>query len=554
MLKHIYIKNFTIISELDLELTHGLTVITGETGAGKSIVLDALQIALGDRAESNLIRANNERCEISITFDIKANKLAQQWLEVQALDEEDECIVTRILSKDGRSRTMINRRPCTLQQVRELGNFLVQIHGQHQHQALLKNDHQRELLDDFSAHPDICHQVRKLYQQWHDINDEISKLKNSTQDQSARIDLIQYQLTELNQLALKDNELSELEQEHRKLANAEQIIYQTNQALNFLSDNEENSSLAHLYDAQQQIQMLSDKHATLSNAGELINNAIIQIEEAADELRNYLDHLEINPERLQEIEQRLTIIHDVARKHHVQPEQLLELQQRLQQQLQGLLHSGERISYLEQQLQKLYTEYLQVASQLTASRQKAAKKLAKLISEQIRPLGMPNAELKVELQPLSNSQPAPHGLERIEFLVNTNPGQTLQPLSKVASGGELSRIALAIQVVTAQTTGTPTLIFDEVDVGISGGTAEIVGKLLKSLGDKAQVLCITHLAQVASQGHQHLHVQKITSKQHTETTIKLLSPREKIDEIARMLGGVKITDRTLAHAKEMLGL
>lgn len=553
MLAHIHIKNFTIIDQLDLEFQSGLTVLTGETGAGKSIVIDAIELVLGGRAEGQIIRPGCDRCEITLIFALKSASAAQQWLAEHELTGENECIVQRIITSDGRSRSLINSQTCTLQMTRELGALLVNTHNQHQHQALLKTEHQRQLLDAFANHSILCKQVKQLYQQWQQLQLQWNNLRTKTTDRDARLELLKYQVQELDQLALTENELTELEQEHKRLAHGEQLINQCQAALDYINDNEKFSVLAGLYQAIQQIENLQNLNKSVATAAELLNHAIIHTEEASSELRHFLTGLELDPERLAEIEQRLNKIHDIARKHQTKPEQLSTMHQQLTQQLTQLEDADEQLQQLQQQLDKTTLEYQQAADKLTQSRQKAAEKLSQLVTQKIQTLGMPQGKLQIQLQKHKDTTPTANGQENVEFVVTANPGQPLQPLNKVASGGELSRISLAIHVITAQQETTPTLIFDEVDVGVGGSIAEIIGQLLRELGNNNQILCITHLPQVAAQGQHHLQVKKHSTENSTLTQIEALSPEKKVAEIARMLGGIKITERTLEHAREMVG-
>lgn len=553
MLKHLFIKNFAIIDKLDLELQEGLSVVTGETGAGKSIMIDALEIAMGARFDTQLIRQDTERCEIIATFDTTQLPAAQHWLNQHELNEENECIVQRIISQDGRSRSLINGRPCPLSQVRELSALLVHIYGQHEHLALLRADKQRDMLDQFAKNQDLCHQLAQVHQHWRQTQNALEKLQNAG-DQVAQTELLQFQLLELQQLNLMPGELNDLEHEHQQLANADQIVQRCAQTLALLTENEDSSISAQLHQAHQQLAHVETMDAKLTSSVELINNAMIQVSEAADEIRSYLNAFEANPERLQYIEQRLTTIYDLARKHKVRPNELFDLQMRLQTRLQELQSTDERKEELIKKLDFLEEEYLQLAKELRQKRQKAAVILQEQAQQLIMQLGMPHAQFAVALVPLSNEIISAHGTERIEFRITTNPGHPMQPLDKIASGGELSRIGLAIQVVTAQTSNKVSIIFDEVDVGISGGTAEVVGKLLRTLGQTTQVFCITHLAQVAAQGHSHYSVSKQHSENETHLAIRSLTKEEKIAEIARLIGGLTITDKTLAHAREMLGL
>ncbi len=554
MLTELHIKNFTIIDQLDLELHQGMTVVTGETGAGKSIIIDALELVLGARADSQAVRPHCERCEITAVFDIKLIARAQQWLNQHELDNDNDCILRRTINHDGRSRNYLNGRPITLTQLREFGALLVTIHGQHQPQSLLKRDTQRQLLDEFAGHDNLLATIKTVYEQWRDLNDEYTTLTQQIKERTSRCEFLRYQVAELDELALAANEYDTLNQEHLQLANHDQVIAVCQQALQSAIDNDQQSLYAQLNDINQQLGSIININPQIATAHECFRNAAIQIEEASHELRNYIAGLDSDPERLSYVDQRLTKIHDMARKHQVTPEQLPELHSKLHTELTNLENSDERLASLQQQLQTLTKQYQQLGKQLTQSRTKASKRLAKQITASIEKLGMPGGNLTIKFEPIATDTLSPFGMERIEYHVRTNPGQPLQPLAKVVSGGELSRISLAIHVLTAQKEHASTLIFDEVDVGIGGSTAEIVGQMLKQLSNTAQVICITHLPQVAAQGSQHLRVSKHSKNKSTYTNIVALSTNEKINEIARMLGGINITDNTLAHAKEMLKL
>ncbi|HVV67554.1 MAG TPA: DNA repair protein RecN [Gammaproteobacteria bacterium] len=554
MLKHLHIKHFTIITEHELELYPGLTVLTGETGAGKSILLDALGIVLGERADSRLIQNGHERCEVTATFEIDNLPEVQQWLLDSDFDDEKDCLIRRIINRDGRSRNMINGRPCTVQQVRELATLLVHIHGQNQHSLLVKTDYQRQLLDHFADHDDLYQSVRTLYNNWRQLHQEQSASQQAYSDQSAQLELLNFQLQEFEQLGLGEGELAALEQEQQCLAHAEQWLISCRQVMTLLAEDERSAVLNGLYTASQLLKNFNEANANLAAANELLQQAIIQAEEATALVRQSLNTIEPDPERLAVIDQRLALIQDLARKHRVPPEELLQKHQQLNQQRQQLTTQDERLAALTQQIAEIATQYKIAAEKLTKSRTKAAQQLSTAVTEQMRLLGMQNGQFKVQLSPHDPNNLHPHGNESVEFLVTANAGQPLQPINKVASGGELSRISLAIQVITATALASPTLIFDEVDSGVGGRTAEIVGQQLKKLGTKAQVLCVTHLPQVAAQADQHLYIQKQEKNGAVETMIQPLTAVEKIAEIARMLGGVTITEKTLAHAKEMLRL
>jgi DNA repair protein RecN (Recombination protein N) len=553
MLRRIQIKDFAIIDNLELELQSGMTVITGETGAGKSIVIDALDIALGERADNKMVRHGAERCEIILEFELQHIPQARAWLEEMDLASDDNtCILRRILATgDSRSRNYINGSIATLQQLRDLGSLLVHVHGQHQHQALIKRDEQRILLDQYAAHPRLLEQVKTLYQQWRDIRKTIESLQQAKQNAS-QLALLRYQAEELSQLNLQADELETLHHEHKQLTHAEQLLFQAQEVLLTLADDNETNALKLIHHVMQRLENMKALSPQLGNACHSLKNAVIEISEVENELRDYIETVEISPERLSAVEQRLTQIHNIARKHKVAAEQLVNYQAELETAVAALQDNSTKLADLVAQEQALLVDYQKAAEKLHISREKAAQKLNALITENIQQLGMPNGQFSIEIVKTAADAPTVHGLDKIDFLVSANPGQPLQPLAKVASGGELSRISLAIQVITAQADATPTLVFDEVDVGIGGGTAEIVGVLLRKLGQQAQVLCITHLPQVAAQGHQHLRIFKETHGSTTRSYIHFLDDTARIEEIARMLGGVKMTQQSLAHAREML--
>lgn len=552
MLTQIHIHNLVTIHELHLDLMSGTTVITGETGAGKSIIIDAIELALGNRVTGNIVRPGQEKTDISICFDVSKLHFARAWLKNYDLDtENNECIIRRTITQDGRSRSYINGMPTTLQPLRELSELLIDIHGQHEHQCLLKSEKQREILDRYAGHFDLLDKVQTLAEEWHSIEQEITTLRKLTQERNSRSDFLKFQLRELEELQLQPDEFTTLDLEHKQLAHADELLQNINLALSCLVDNEESNALHPLNTALQALESVQRVDPKISTWIESLKSSLILISDVEDDLRRYLESVELDPVRLQAIEQRISSIFDLARKHKVAPQELYELQQKLSAEFSELETSDERLSTLTQQLQNIEKEYITYATQLTVSREKIAKKLEIEITNTIRTLALPHAQFRIALEKEKNQRLAPHGLEKILFQIKTNVEQDLHPLNKVVSGGELSRIGLAIHMATATQHTISTLIFDEVDVGIGGGTAEIVGKLLRHLGETHQILCITHQPQVAAQGHHHLFVQKIQQKTFTQTHIKMLPEPEKINELARMLGGVEITDKTLAHAKEM---
>ncbi len=545
MLTHLAIKNFTIIDNLEIDFAPGMTVLTGETGAGKSIVIDTLELALGARADSQTIRPNCDRCDLTAIFDITKTPAAQTWLQEHDLDTDNDCIIRRSITADGRSKTNINGIICTQQQARELGSLLVNIHGQHEHQSLLKRDIQLELLDNFGNNVGLCNEVKLVFEQWQELNNKIQQLQQLAGNSDSQTELLNYQLNELEELDLQEDELEQLHQEHKQLSNAGELLQNCQAALELLDAN-------NLASAQNQLEPIQHFDPKLTTANELINTAIIQTDEATAELRHYLDTADLDPERLQQVEQRLEKIYDLARKHHIQPEELFNLYQNLSNQLEKINSASEELTQAQQNITKHAEQYTNLAAKLSAARQKAATALTQAIEKQMQQLNMANGKFAVQFTPTKDNKFTATGLEQAEFQISLNPGQPLQPLNKVASGGELSRISLAIQVTTAANYTIPCLIFDEVDVGIGGKTAAIVGNLLKTLGNNAQVICVTHLPQVAAQGQQHIKVSKQAEANTTTVTLSNLNQPERVNEIARMLGGIEITASTLAHAEEML--
>lgn len=551
MLTHLHIKDLAVVRSVALELDAGMTTLTGETGAGKSILIDALGLGLGSRADNSMIRTGSDRAEITVAFDTTSNPAAQLWLQEHALDAGDECILRRLLIRNGRSRAFINGSPAPIQLLQNLGELLVDIHGQHAHQSLLKRSCQRDLLDAYAGHPSLINKIEGQFQQWHRCQEAFEQLKAASEDRAARLDLLRYQANELEFLQLKTDELSNIDSEHSRLSNIGKLQEATALALNKLydSDGSVQETLALL---SGEIETLLPLDSQLTSSQELLASALIQIEEATTELRHYSDTLEPDPIYLQQIEKRLEEIHDLARKYRVTPAELPEKLAHINTELNTLEQTETHLTQLKEQLSTLHIGYLETAKKLSSRRHTASKKLGKSIAERLHSLGMPKSIFRVALERLPEGRASSSGLDQIEFLISTNPGQTPQPLSKVASGGELSRISLAIQVATIQCGQIPTLIFDEVDAGIGGGIAEIVGKLLYQLGGTRQVLCVTHLPQVAAQSHHHLKISKQSSTKSTHTTVQPLQEKSRTQEIARMLGGVEITDHTLAHAQEML--
>lgn len=554
MLTQLSISNFAIVEQLDLDIESGMTVITGETGAGKSIMLDALGLATGDRADPECVRTSADRAEIHASFDLTHCPDAIKWLENKELLSDNECILRRVITKEGRSRAYINGTPSPLSDLRGIGELLVDIHGQHESQSLLKKNSHRLLLDDYANTRKLATDVAFIAHQHNRLQTELDELLSSQQEQHERVQLLTYQLEEFEQLSLQEGELSGLEKELQQLTHAEATLSACHQINHICSDSDAGNLLQQLTHCMHLLGDLSVDHPAISSTMEMLSSAHIQVEEAVGELNYFIDHFDADPQRMQEVDERLSAIYDLARKHRAQPDELLDKQLSLASELEKIQFSDEHADSLQSKLDELKHKYQTKAEKLSERRQKASRKLEKQVIDRMSLLGMPRGLFNVSLTPHDIKTLSPLGQEDIEFLVTTNPGQPPRPLAKVASGGELSRISLAIQVITAQTSRIPSMVFDEVDVGIGGGTAEIVGSMLRELGEKSQVLCVTHQPQVASQGHQHLFVSKKHSKSASSTRIANLNGDHRINEIARMLGGVAITRSTLAHAEEMLGL
>ena len=558
MLSQLKISNFKIVEELILNLDAGMSVITGETGAGKSVLVSALNLVLGDRADRGVVLEGCERAELTATFELQGNAEAQNWLKQRDLDDSSgdglsgnsQCIVRRILTQEGRSRAYINGQPSPMADLRELGEMLVDIHGQHEHQSLLRSDVQLQLLDQFSGHTELLAQVQTSAETWRSLSDTITALQANVAEADARRDFLDFQLIELQSLDMSEQEIIELDQEQKRLARASETLDAGHQAYRLCSENED-SALASLNKA---IVLLGDiPDPALTATIELLSSAQIQVEEAASDLQAYLDKLDLDSGRNGEIERKMEQLFEMSRKHRIKPAELPRLLSDLQSEREQLESGGERLNQLAIELAVIEKKYQSAALKLSQSRSKSAKKISKQVSERMQGLGMAGGDFRVQLQALESGAPSPRGNEKAVFEVSTNPGQTHKPLGRVASGGELSRISLAIQVITADHSAISTRIFDEVDSGIGGDTADIVAERLHELGEKSQIICITHLAQVAARGDQHFKVLKQVVKGRTGVNLTQLHGDEKTSEIARMLGGNAESKQALAHAQEMLG-
>lgn len=552
MLTYLQIRDFAIIDSLELDFRQGLTVLTGETGAGKSIVVDALQLLAGGRAGAEVVRHGSERTDISATFDISgAPRELKRWLEEQSIDGGSELTVRRVVSSDGRSRAYINGQTVPVQHLREAGNILIDIHGQHEFQSLTRSAAQRELLDGYGRHESLTEQVNIAHKVWLELLNRTLELETKARDRDARLELLRYQVKELTALELKEGEITKLSEERARLANRGRLAEAAETALVQLYDGEEGSAHAATSRALSAIRGLTSLDPKLATILPMVEGAAIQLGEASRELRHYLESLDIDTSRHDEVERRLSAIEDLARKHRVSPDELPQRATQLSAELVDVEKAESNLAILRKDLAHSLESYRQLASQLSARRATSGRALAKDITTRMQTLGMSGGRFQVEITPLGSTEPAPHGIDQIEFRVTANPGQPLKPLAKVASGGELSRLSLAVQVSVAARQ-TRCMVFDEVDSGIGGAVAEIVGRELRLLAENGQVLCVTHLPQVASQGHHHLRVLKLTDGKTTRTSLTELSPDDRTEELARMLGGIEVTAKAREHAREML--
>jgi len=551
MLTSLYVKDFAIVGEADITLAAGLTVVTGETGAGKSLLVDALLLLSGGRAEAGVVRHGSERAELAAEFDLSSQADIRAWLQGEELDEEQSCQLRRVIRADGGSRSYINGRPVTLTQLKALGERLIEIHGQHEHQALLERSSQLALLDAFGGHAKTLAQVNDLARRWREVTAQIAQL-GGNEDHAERIEMLEHQVAELQRDALSASELDALNERHRQLANAGQLVQGCANVAELLDGESEFALLRALARGQSETARLALLDPRLAPVSEMIDAAQIQLVEANAELARYRDALDLDPERLGELDAQIGRLHELARKYRTPMANLKQRENELRDELNSLQGAGERLQQLAREQSSIEHEYTTAATLLSDARAQAAITLGTRVSELIAELGMGGGRLEITLEPSAKSTPETNGRERVEFLVSANPGQPPRALRKVASGGELSRISLAIEVAALGLDEVGTMVFDEVDSGIGGAVAEVVGQKLRRLGSQRQVLCVTHLAQVAAQGHQHFCVSKVSDGQSTQTRIDSLDEKSRRDEIARMLGGIDITRETLAHAKQML--
>ncbi|HEU5397653.1 MAG TPA: DNA repair protein RecN, partial [Gammaproteobacteria bacterium] len=552
MLTHILIRNFAIIENLELEFKPGMTVLTGETGAGKSILVDALGLVLGDRAEAGVVRHGAEKAEVGAEFDLKDAPEALAWLEENDLAEDGACILRRVVGSDGRSRFQINGRSVPLQSLKEIGERLLDIHGQHEHQSLMRPAAQMSLLDAYGDHGSLLSRLGKLHSDWKAAHDKLISLRTAAGDRDKRLEMLRFEVGELEALKLKAGEVQSIDAEHKRLAHGGKLMETAQGALDALYEAEEDSAHQRVSRTLASLDAQSELEPRFKALRDMLAGAQVQLTETADGLRDYLADVDLDPKRLEWLENRLAAIHDVARKHRIEPDALLAHLEALQTELKQLENSEITLQELEAELAKLKAAYKKAAEELHARREKTAADLGKKVTAAMQELGMAGGKFEIAVTVPDAERFTAKGIDQVEFTVTANKGQPLKPLAKVASGGELSRISLAIQVIAAQAAAIPSMVFDEVDAGIGGGTAEIVGRRLRDLAAKRQVLCVTHLPQVASQGHQHFRVLKETKGNTTLTRIESLDKKSQVEELARMLGGVEITETTRKHAREMI--
>ena len=552
MLRSLQIRNFAIIDEIDITFNDDMTVLTGETGAGKSILIDALSLVLGERGSSNLIRNKEKRAEYTAEFEITNNSHALNWLIEKSLDNENECILRRTISPDGKSRSFINGNTVNLQSLKSLGDLLVDIHGQHFHQSLCKKNVQRDLLDHFGGLSVTKNKIKRIFNEWKELSDQLSKMIEGNTNKEDRIDLLSFQLKELDELALKPGEYDSLNSEFKKISNIEKINKGINSLIDCLQSNEITNVEQMLNDSIKNIDTLATFDNSLEETKDLLSEAEINVSEAIGNLSRYGESIDYDNQKSREIEERINTIISLSRKHRVDPDELIDTKIQIEKELNELNNSQTSIDMVKRHLSDLRKKYDDLASELTKKRSDSAKKLSRLVANSMNELGMADGIFKVEITASNNI--SQHGVDDITFYISANPGQKPQPLSNIASGGELSRMSLAIQVITSNGTNIPTMIFDEVDSGIGGAIAEVVGNKLKDLGQNKQVLCVTHLAQVASKGKSHIRINKLTDNKKTKIYATQLNSDERIEEIARMIGGIELTEKTREYAKEMLAL
>ena len=552
MLSLITVRNYAVIDEVEVEFDAGLSVLTGETGAGKSILVDALGLALGDRADAGAVRKGCTQAQIGVQFECPRDHPALDWLTERGLDRDRTCLLRRVVSARGRSRAFVNNQPATLQDLRSVGSRLVNIHGQGAHQALLHAPAQRGIVDHHGGHVQITSQVAAAFSDWKTCEKAYETRRQQGADRASELELLRFQVRELEDLDYREGELEALQEERGRLANVDRLSNSIESALSGLYERDHGSAQQVIAQALRELSDASALDPSLGDAADLLAEAEIQVQEAVRGLAGYRDRLEPDPKRLDWVESRLATIRSLALRHHVEEAELGDLLDTLRSRIDALGNAAESLEAARQRARQARDTYFGTAKELSAARLECAASLSEAVEAQMAVLGLPNGRFRAEIGKKPQDRADATGLDLIEFQVSLNPGQEFGSLSRVASGGELSRISLALEVVAAGATSILTLVFDEVDAGIGGGVAEIVGRRLADIAARRQVLCVTHLAQVASQGRQHYRVRKSAQTESTRTGVQSLSRDERIEELARMLGGVEITARTRAHAEEMI--
>ena len=552
MLTSLQVRNFAIIDQAEVEFAPGMTVLTGETGAGKSILVDAMGLVLGERGGAGLVRSGANRAEFTAEFDLQNLPDARLWLEQQMLDLDHECNLRRVINADGRSRAFINGNTVPLQSLKALGEMLLDIHGQHFHQSLGRRDVQRDLLDYFGGLNDLRAVTETAFDAWKSVAAQIAALEAADADRASRLELLQFQIAELDALALEADEIAALNQERQKLQNCGRLAESVTDALQRLYDGDPVNAQSLIAAALQAIEQVCEVDPAVKPIASLLQDANIQVSEAQDMLRRYGETLEMDPTRQNWVEERLDAIYAIARKHRLDPDDLEDLHRTLKQQFDDLEHAAERSAELADKVTRSEADFRNLAAQLSAGRKKAAERFSAAVTDAMANLGMPDGIFESRVSSRDPGAPRSWGIDDIEFLISANPGQLPMPLSRIASGGELSRISLSIQVIASNGSAIPTMVFDEVDSGVGGGVAEMIGLRLRELGETRQVFCVTHLPQVASLTDHHFRIIKISDGKSTKTAVTQLSDDERVEEVARMLGGVEITARTREHAAEML--
>ena len=550
MLKSLHIQNFAIIQSLELHFFSGLSTLTGETGAGKSIIIDAIGLVLGDRADNGLIRAGENSAEIVLVIELADDSNILNWLIENDFEAESECILRRVIRKDGKSRAYINNTPVPLKSLKEFSERIINIYGQHAHQSLMHTSTQRELVDQFAGHSDELTALKNLHHDWQILQQRVQQLRDNASEISSRIELLSYQVEELDQLSLAENEFAQLEQNLSRLANAEQLKQVTATASHRLRNDDNEDISSQLNQLSNQVEQCLAEDPSLTNTHQALLEAVTLIDEAASELSHYAEQVSLDPQALADTEERIAIIDQISRKHKIAPAQIPALHVQLRQELDSLTQPDCDLDSLTSQLQQAEQQTMALAEKISNNRSAAAGKLSTEITQALAKLGMQKAKLDIQVSPLK--QLTSSGLDKIVINIQTNPGQNMLPLTQVASGGELARISLAIQMIAVDKLEVPVLIFDEVDSGVGGAVAEVVGKALRDIGAHKQVMCITHLAQVAANAHHHYRVNKYSEDEDTASAIEYLEHEHRVTELARMIGGVKLTENTFLHAQEML--